>query len=77
VGSKKTLNVSDVSEVVGVAVYATLSNDYSGVTDAALKGGLVPSESALGREILNLSRKLSGSPTQAEQGKKRKSFLPF
>jgi Flp pilus assembly CpaE family ATPase len=78
VGSKKTLNVGDVAEVVGIPVFAALSNDYAGVSDAALKGGLVPKDSTLGKEIRKLAQQITGTPEQGEDSaKKRKSFLPF
>jgi Flp pilus assembly CpaE family ATPase len=78
VGSKKTLNVGDVAEVVGIPVFASLSNDYAGVSDAALKGGLVPKDSTLGKEVRKLAQQIMGTPEQKQDGaKKRKSFLPF
>jgi len=36
VGSKKTLNVEDVAEVVGIPVFSSLPNDYAAVSDASL-----------------------------------------
>ena len=71
-GSKKTLNVDDVAEVVGVPVFDTLSNDYSSVSDAALKGGLVPADSTLGRELASLARHMTGlqATTRKKPGKK-------
>ncbi len=79
VGSKKTLNVGDVAEVVGIPVFASLSNDYAGVSDAALKGGLVPKESNLGREIRKLAQQIVGTPPAegAKPPAKKRGFLPF
>jgi Flp pilus assembly CpaE family ATPase len=78
VGSKKTLNVGDVAEVVGIPVFASLCNDYAGVSDAALKGGLVPKDSNLGREIRNLAQQIVGSPPEgAKPAAKKRGFLPF
>ena len=77
VGSRKTLNVKDVAEVVGIPVFCSLSNDYSGVSDAALKGGLVPMDAEFGREIGKLAQQIVGAPAGDKQPKKRKGFLSF
>ena len=78
VGSKKTLNVDDVAEVVGVRVFKTLCNDYAGVSDAALKGELVPGDTPLGREMVSLARAISGiQPKAAKKAVKKWSFLSF
>ena len=75
-GSKKTLTVDDVAEVVGVPVFDTLSNDYSSVSDAALKGGLVPADSTLGRELASLARHMTGvQATTRKKPDKKWGFL--
>ncbi|MDA1312506.1 MAG: hypothetical protein O2968_04135 [Acidobacteria bacterium] len=74
VGSKKTLNVEDVAEVVGIPVFSSLPNDYAAVSDASLKGGLIPNDTRLGREITNLAVRIVGADAPAEaQGKQEKS----
>lgn len=82
VGSKKTLNVEDVSEVVGIPVFSSLPNDYSAVSDASLKGGLVPDDTRLGQQIASLGVKVSGVENAATDKKKAgggkwKSLLDF
>jgi pilus assembly protein CpaE len=62
-GSKRALNVDDVAEVVGVPVFETLTNDYSSVSDAALKGGLVPDDSSIGRQLTALAGLIAGVET--------------
>ena len=75
-GSKKTLNVDDVAEVVGLPVSDRLSNDYSSVSDAALKGGLVPSDSTLGGELASLAHHMTGvQATSRKKPDKKWSFL--
>jgi len=59
VGSKKTLNVEDVAEVVGIPVFSSLPNDYAAVSDASLKGGLVPDDTRLGQQIASLGGKVA------------------
>ena len=83
VGSKKTLNVEDVAEVVGIPVYASLPNDYGAVSDASLKGGLVPDDTRLGQQIGSLGVKVAdievepAGKKKAERGGKWKSLLDF
>ena len=83
VGSKKTLNADDVAEVVGIPVFSTLPNDYGVVSDASLKGGLVPDDSRLGRQIGALAARVSGtdqiseSKAKVDKGGKWKGFLNF
>jgi len=82
VGSKKTLNVDDVAEVVGIPVFASLPNDYGAVSDASLKGGLVPTDTRLGRQITELAVQIAGAdaataPEKAKPDKKWKGFLNF
>ncbi len=82
VGSKKTLNVEDVAEVVGIPVFSSLPNDYAAVSDASLKGGLVPDDTRLGQQIGALGVKIAGvdeavADTKKAAGGKWKSLLDF
>ncbi len=61
VGSKRTLKVADVEGIVGVPISYTLDNDYSAVSDAYLKGGLVRADSALGRQLSRLAAHVVGT----------------
>ncbi len=77
-GSKKTLNVDDVAEVVGVPVFETLTNDYYSVSDAALKGGLVPDDSSIGRQLTALAGLIAGVETAtATKSDKKWSLFSF
>lgn len=84
VGSKKTLNVEDVAEVVGIPVFSSLPNDYGAVSDASLKGGLIPDETRLGNQITHLATQIVGADAvledkdkEGKSGKKWKGFLNF
>jgi len=77
VGSKKTLDTEDVSKVVGVPVRWTLPNDYAAVSDADLKGELVPASSELGRHFRKMAESITGTPRESEPQKGWKGFLSF
>ena len=83
VGSKKTLNVEDMAEVVGIPVFSSVPNDYAAVSDASLKGGLVPDDTRLGQQIAALGVKVAGideataGKKKADRGGKWKSLLDF
>ena len=83
VGSKKTLNVEDVAEVVGIPVFSSLPNDYGAVSDASLKGGLVPDDTRLGQQIASLGVKVAGVDSAStknqkpERASKWKGLLDF
>ena len=59
-GSRKTLNVEDVADVVGAPVFETLANDYPTVSDAALKGNLISNDTPLGRQFTALAGQIAG-----------------
>ena len=72
VGSKRGLETSDISKVVGVPVEWTISNDYSTLTEAYLKGGLVPQKSTLGKELSDFACHIMGIQAKKQQGKRWK-----
>ncbi len=67
-----------LAEVVGVPVFETLTNDYSSVSDAALKGGLVPDDSSIGRQLTALAGLIAGVETAtATKSDKKWSLFSF
>lgn len=79
VGSKKTLHVEDVAEVVGTPIYATLPNDYGTVADASLKGGVAPGDTRYGKQVRALSKKVAGVEPENDPSERSrwKALLPF
>ena len=72
VGSKRGLETSDISKVVGVPVEWTLSKNYAVVSEAYLKGGLVPQNSTLGKELTDFARHIMGIQATKPRGKRWK-----
>lgn len=72
VGSKRGLETSDISKVVGVPVEWTLSNNYAVVSESYLKGGLVPQNSTLGKELTDFARHIMGIQATKPRGKRWK-----
>ena len=72
VGSKRGLETSDISKVVGVPVEWTISNDYGIVNEAYLKGGLVPKNSTVGKELSDFACHIMGIQAKKQQGKRWK-----
>ncbi len=72
VGSKRGLETSDISKVVGVPVEWTISNDYAIVNEAYLKGGLVPQNSTVGKELSDFACHIMGIQAKKQQGKRWK-----
>jgi len=74
VGSKRGLDTSDIGKVVGVPVEWTISNEYAAVNEAYLKGGLVPQNSSLGKELTDFACHVMGIKA-AKQPAKRWKFM--
>ncbi len=72
VGSKRGLETSDISKVVGVPIEWTLSNDYGIVNEAYLKGGLVSQNSTLGKELSDFACHIMGIRAKKQQRKRWK-----
>ena len=68
VGSKRCLETSDLSKVVGVPIEWTISNDYAIVNEAYLKGGLVPTKLNFGERIVGLRLPYHGNSGQEAAG---------
>ena len=73
VGAKRSMDSADISKVVGASVDWRFSNDYATVTDAYVKGPLIPRGSGLGQEIdLFANHVLGIEPKKAAKNKKWK-----
>ena len=72
VGSKRGLDTSDIGKVVGVPVEWTISNEYAVVNEAYLKGGLVPQNSSLGKELSEFACHIMGIKAAKLPGKRWK-----
>ncbi len=68
VGSKRGLETSDISKVVGAPIEWTISNDYAIVNEAYLKGGLVPQNSTVGKELTNFACDILRLPYHGNSG---------
>lgn len=81
VNSGKTLDVDDISKLVGKAVCQTFTNDYESVTEASLRGDLLKGDSTLGREFLKFASRLLGTGQGPSRGasrpEKSKSWASF
>lgn len=81
VNSGKTLDVDDISKLVGKPVYQTFANEYEAVTEASLRGDLLKGDSTLGREFLKFASKILGTDQAASRGTskagKSKSWASF
>jgi pilus assembly protein CpaE len=60
-----------VAEIVGVPVIASVTNDYVGITQATASGSFVEEKSDLGKQILELSNRLSEARPQTSRGKRK------
>ncbi len=70
--SKKPLfTKSQVAEIVGVPVVATVTNDYIGINQATASGSFVEEKSELGKQIKDLSNLLVENRPAAAQEKKK------
>jgi pilus assembly protein CpaE len=59
-GSRNAVSPKDIERAIGSPVHHTLANDYDAVTEAALVGGLVDSDSRLGQELESLAGRIAG-----------------
>lgn len=50
----------ELESMLGLPIYATLSNDYAALQEAYTEGHLLSPASKLGREFANLARRISG-----------------
>ncbi len=71
--TSETLAVKKIEEVVGAPVLAKLNDDSSTAQAAVLAAGLIPGNSALGRQYGQLSRQILG--LRAEEERRGRGFL--
>jgi pilus assembly protein CpaE len=64
----------ELERMIGVPVYATVPNNYAELSACYSEGKLLPRHSRLGRQIREISRKLSG---MEEEVKERRRFAFF
>ena len=53
-GSNRSLDAQQIERITGIPVQWALDNDYHAVTQAALRGGLVPKETSLAQQLEHL-----------------------
>lgn len=73
-GGKFSWSRQEVEGMVGRRVNFALRNDYAGVRQACLQGGLVDEKQELGRELRSLARTLIGVPGPAETPAKARAW---
>jgi len=59
-GSALSVSHEDVAQVVGLPIYWTLPNDYRVISEASMKGGLVPGGSRFGLQVAGLAAEITG-----------------
>ena len=75
-GSNRGLGAEQIEKITGVPVQWALDNDYRAVTEAALRGGLVPRSTALFQQLEQLGDlvlKELGAPHAAGEGVQKQS----
>lgn len=75
-GSNRSLGAEQIEKITGVPVQWALDNDYRAVTEAALRGGLVPRNTALFQQLEQLGDlvlKELGVPSAAGEGAQKQS----
>jgi pilus assembly protein CpaE len=77
IDSKQPLREKDIEQAVGLPIARTLSNDYSAVSDAAMKGLLINTDSGLGRELHSLACHVAGSEVRQPASSSWKKLLGF
>lgn len=77
IDSKQPLRAKEIEQAVGLPVIRALSNDYSAVSAAALKGLLLNTDSSLGRELHNLASHVAGEDAAKSAASGWKKLLGF
>lgn len=68
---KSEISLDELEGMLGVAVYATVSNDYQSLQEAYTEGRLLAGTTALGRELNDFASRIAG----LERPKKKKFSL--
>jgi len=66
-GAKHCLSAEEIGKIVGLPVTWTIPNDYDTISEASLKGGVVPANSELGLRYSALARDIMGLSAPAER----------
>jgi len=65
--SRNSIAAGELEKAVGIEPYAMLANDYATVTEAAVRGAVVPAESKLGAQYQKLAVRLCGVQTKPKR----------
>jgi pilus assembly protein CpaE len=68
---KPLFTQAQVAEIVGVPVVASVTNDYTAITEATASGTFVEEKSDLGKQFTQLSKNLVESRAPAKGGKRK------
>lgn len=60
-GSRNAVAAREIERAIGMPVHHTLANDYDAVTEAAVAGGLISSETRLGKDLRALTARIGGA----------------
>ena len=71
--SKNAVSTSEIERIVGTPVAWAVDNDYDAVSQAIMKGGLIPRDTDLGDQLYRLARKVAGIEDE-EKGKGSRSW---
>jgi Flp pilus assembly CpaE family ATPase len=77
IDSKQPLREKEIEQAVGLPVARALSNDYTAVSEAAMKGLLIDTDSGLGRQIHSLACHIAGSEVRQPASSSWKKLLGF
>jgi pilus assembly protein CpaE len=68
---KPLFTPAQVSEIVGIPVIASVTNDYTGITQATASGSFVDAKSDLGKQITQLAQGLVEAHAPVKAGKRK------
>jgi pilus assembly protein CpaE len=77
IDSRQPLRQKEIEEAVGLPVARALSNDYAAVSEAAMKGLLLGTETDLGRQLHNLACQIAGADAKQPEVTGWKKLLKF
>jgi Flp pilus assembly CpaE family ATPase len=77
IDSRQSLGEKEIEQAVGLPVSCALSNDYSAVSTAALKGLLLGKETDLGKQLHTLACQIAGADAKQPETSGWKKLLGF
>ena len=77
IDSKQPLREKEIEQAVGLPVARALHNDYTAVSDAALKGLLLDTGSGLGRQLHTMASSIAGAEVREPAASGWKRLLGF